>query len=119
MKHQWLYFGVLLGLILLVLISLGSGFWGGSSGNHWTEQMFRGVCHQIADRSFTVNGQPMAVNSRCFGIFSGMLAGWMMIPAIKKRMSGKKWPVWFLFFCRVPPNHRLFRQPVCCLGKYK
>ncbi len=95
---MWLYLGVLSGLILLVLISLGSGFWGGSPGNHWTEQMFQGVCHQIGDRSFTVNGQAMAVNSRCFGIFSGMLAGWMMIPAIKKQMAGKKWPVWFLLF---------------------
>jgi uncharacterized membrane protein len=98
MNYKWLYFGVLSALFLMMLTSLGSGFWGGTAGNHWTEQLYRGVCHQISDRSFTINGQPMAVNSRCFGIFSGMFAGWAFIPALKNKIAGKKWPIWFLLF---------------------
>ena len=98
MKNKALYAGVLIGLMLLVLFSLGSGLWGGTSGLHWTEQMFRGVCHQIPDRTFTFMGELMAVNSRCFGIFSGILAGWMLIPLLKDKVLEKKWPIACLLF---------------------
>jgi len=98
MKNKLLYVGVFIALILLVLLSLGSGLWGGSSGNHWTEQLFMGVCHQLPDRTFTFMGELMAVNTRCFGIFSGLLAGWGLIPVFSDKISGKKWPLACLLF---------------------
>lgn len=98
MKHRGLYLGVLSALTALVLFSLGSGLWGGSSGGHWTEQLFRGVCHQIPIRSFTFMGEPMAVNSRCFGVFTGLWTGWMLIPLLMRFTSEKKWPLFFLLF---------------------
>ena len=98
MKYKALYAGILLGLMLLVLFSLGSGLWGGSDGLHWTEQLFSGVCHQIPNRTFTFMGEFMAVNTRCFGIFSGLLAGWMLIPLLKDMISEKKWPLICLLF---------------------
>jgi len=98
MKYKALYAGVLVGLILLVLFSLGSGLWGGSNGLHWTEQLFSRVCHQIPNRTFTFMGELMAVNTRCFGIFSGLLAGWFLIPLLKDIISEKKWPFICLLF---------------------
>ena len=38
------------------------------------------VCHQIADRSFHIEGYPLAVCSRCFGIYSGYVLGLVVYP---------------------------------------
>ncbi len=98
MKYKLLYTGVLIALSLMVLFSLGSGIWGGEAGGHWTEQLFRGVCHQIPDRTFVFMGELMAVNTRCFGIFLGLLTGWGLIPLLKNRVFKKKWPLACLLF---------------------
>ena len=36
----------------------------------WQRQAFSGLCHQQTDRMFLLNGMPMAVCSRCLGIYS-------------------------------------------------
>ncbi|MEX0823326.1 MAG: DUF2085 domain-containing protein, partial [Balneolaceae bacterium] len=89
MQYKKLYGLLLLALMLLVLFSLGKGFWGdsGAVGAHWTEKLFYGVCHQIPERTFTINGSLMAVNTRCFGIFTGLFAGWLLIPVLKNRFQ--------------------------------
>lgn len=98
MRYKWLYTGVFAALFLLVLFSLGQGFWGsGNSSVHWTEKLFYGICHQIPERSFLFNGIPMAVNTRCFGIFAGLLAGWILIPLVKHATADARWPVWIFF----------------------
>ena len=38
------------------------------------------VCHQLDDRSFHIAGHPLAVCSRCFGIYVGYLAGLIVYP---------------------------------------
>lgn len=52
----------------------------------WQHQAFFNFCHQIPERSFWINGQPMAVCSRCIGIYSGFAAGWILLPlwSVKK-----------------------------------
>lgn len=93
MQHKWLYTGVLAALAALVLFSLGGGLWGGeATGRHWTHNLFQGICHQIPERSFHLNDMPMAVNSRCFGIFAGLFAAWAAIPFLTRRLSGNPWP---------------------------
>ena len=93
MQYKWLYAGVLAALAALVLFSLGGGFWGGeAAGRHWTQNLFQGICHQIPDRSFHLNDIPMAVNSRCFGIFTGLLAAWAAIPFMLRILSDNPWP---------------------------
>lgn len=97
MKHLWLYIGVLFSLILLVIFSLGGGIWGESvTLTHWTGEMFRGICHQNPERSFIVKGAYMAVNTRCFGIFTGLLAGWMLIPVFVFTTIKNNWALWVL-----------------------
>jgi uncharacterized membrane protein len=93
MQHKWLYGGVLIALGALVLLSLGGGFWGGETGSrHWTSNLFYGVCHQMPDRTFHLNEIPMAVNTRCFGIFAGLFAGWAAIPLLSRKLAGSPWP---------------------------
>ena len=102
MKSKGLYLGVLISLMFLVLFSLGGGFWGAQSTlGHWTGDLFRGICHQNPLRSFHLDGVQMAVNSRCFGVFIGLLCGWLAIPAFI-RMGIKKNPfLWYLLFAVV------------------
>lgn len=102
MKSKGLYLGVLISLMLLVLFSLGGGIWGAQSTiGHWTGDLFRGICHQNPLRSFHLDGVQMAVNSRCFGVFIGLLCGWLAIPAFI-RMGIKKNPfLWYLLFAVV------------------
>src|SRR5699024_9330561 len=77
MQNKSLYALTLSLSVLLVLIALGGGLWGQQSPwfLQWQHKLFHGLCHQIPERSFWINGQPMAVCSRCFGIYAGFLAG--------------------------------------------
>jgi uncharacterized membrane protein len=45
--------------------------------------LFAPVCHQIADRCFVLNGQPLAVCGRCLGIYAGFLAGLVLYPLVR------------------------------------
>ncbi len=84
-------------LFLLVIVSLGGAVWGAEQTiGHWTGNLLQGVCHQMPQRSFSINGVQMAVNTRCFGIFSGLLAGWLLIPLLIKVRPGKNWTLHFL-----------------------
>lgn len=97
MKSKALFIGVFISLLLMVLFSLGGGIWGAESTiGHWTGDLFRGICHQNPMRSFHLNGVQMAVNSRCFGVFAGLLTGWLAIP-VCIRLKLKKNPfLWYL-----------------------
>jgi uncharacterized membrane protein len=44
---------------------------------------FAPFCHQIAERSFRLFGQPLAVCARCIGIYAGFLAGAAAYPRIR------------------------------------
>jgi len=45
--------------------------------------LFSPVCHQIPSRCFHLFGHPMAVCSRCFGIYSGFLGGLLAYPLLR------------------------------------
>ncbi|TVQ01938.1 MAG: DUF2085 domain-containing protein [Balneolaceae bacterium] len=97
LKHFRFYFGVLISLVVMLFLSLGGGPWGAErSIGHWTGALFQNVCHQNPERSLLFSGVPMAVNSRCFGVFSGLLAGWLLIPALTRLTSKKPWELWLL-----------------------
>ena len=38
------------------------------------------ICHQLSDRSFHVMGESFGVCSRCFGVYFGILAGFLVYP---------------------------------------
>lgn len=88
MGNRTLYFSLLIALSLMVLFSLGGGVWGADPGSsHWTFRLFERICHQIPERSYSVFGSQMAVNSRCFGIFAGLWFMWLLIPVFVRMIK--------------------------------
>lgn len=45
------------------------------------------VCHQLPERSLWIQGHPMAVCARCFGIYFGYLAGTLFYPLARKPLE--------------------------------
>ncbi len=89
-----LFYGLPVGLSLFLLLSsAGGGVWGqeGAWITQWQHRIFQAVCHQAPDRSFWMGGQPMAVCSRCFGIYGGVFLGLLAGPLFTERRlwSGK------------------------------
>lgn len=81
-QNKGLYGGVALLSLLLVFVATGGGL-SGSEGywlTDWQHQTFRTLCHQDPARSFWINGKPMAVCSRCYGIYTGFFVFWLSIP---------------------------------------
>ena len=85
MTNRGLYVLVLVGLTLLLVVSMGNGlFQQPYSPDAWPYRLLRGVCHQIPERSFVVNGVQMAANARCFGIFAGLWGAWLILPLMNR-----------------------------------
>jgi uncharacterized membrane protein len=45
------------------------------------------VCHQIPERSIWIQGHPMAVCARCFGIYFGFFVGLLVYPLARRRLE--------------------------------
>lgn len=102
MSNKGLYSGLWVALLLILLFSMGGGVWGANSTiGHWTGDMFRNLCHQDPDRSFFINHLQMAVNSRCFGVFAGLLFGWTLIPVFVLSKFKKNPFLWLLFLALI------------------
>lgn len=86
MQNRNLYIGVSAAVIALVVTALGSGVFGyaGFGPLQWPYRLFEAFCHQDPARSFAIDGEPMAVCSRCFGIYSCFAAGWFLLPLISR-----------------------------------
>ncbi|MCS6989774.1 MAG: DUF2085 domain-containing protein [Chloroherpetonaceae bacterium] len=54
-------------------------------GNESFYALFRGVCHQRADRCFQLFGYPMAVCARCAFIYLGVAVGALSLPLMNER----------------------------------
>jgi uncharacterized membrane protein len=72
--------GLLVGMILLAPAGRAHG-WGVLSLVLY--QAFKPVCHQIAERSFHLEGFPLAVCARCTGLYAGLLAGLLAYPLLR------------------------------------
>lgn len=59
---------------------------------------FSKVCHQLSERSFFLAGHPLAVCSRCTGLYAGFTAAFLLYPlAISLRRTyapERKWLFW-------------------------
>ena len=91
-RHRSLYYGVLLISAFLFMAATGGGLWGteGFWISDWQHKAFRMLCHQDPSRSFQVSGVPMAVCSRCYGIYASFAIFWIAIPflgSLIKRVS--------------------------------
>lgn len=65
--------------------------------------LFGKLCHQIDNRCFFINGKPMLVCSRCFGIYSGTLVLFtMLIFSTKFRKIIEKLDFRFILLLALP-----------------
>jgi len=89
LSHKKLYLLVLLSSLAIVVVSLGGGMFqqGGFWMDHWQHKAFRGICHQDPQRSFWLNGTPMAVCTRCFGIYSSFASAWLLFPLVMGQLT--------------------------------
>jgi uncharacterized membrane protein len=53
---------------------------GAGAASSFLYACFSPICHQIPERSFHLHGFPLAVCSRCLGIYAGFLAGLAFYP---------------------------------------
>lgn len=60
------------------------------------------LCHQFSDRSFHVEGEPFAVCSRCFGVYAGLLIGFVSYPFWRRIETVDPLPRVWLFLSIIP-----------------
>lgn len=65
-------------------------------------KFFGFLCHQIPERSFHILEHQLAVCSRCFGVYFGLLAGLLIYPAIRGIEVIEPLPRLWLFASMVP-----------------
>ena len=63
---------------------------------------FSYLCHQIPERSFHIENHSFAVCSRCFGVYFGLLAGFIIYPFFRVIEETKPLPRFWLFLSLVP-----------------
>lgn len=86
-------------LILLAPIAKANGFTSVASPIY---TFFSYICHQIPARSFYIDGEPFGVCSRCFGVYFGLLLGFVVYPLWRRIDETEPIPRIWLFLSLVP-----------------
>ena len=63
---------------------------------------FSFICHQLPERSFHVEGEKFAVCSRCFGVYFGLLLGFLIYPLWRSIDEIDPLPRFWLFLSLIP-----------------
>jgi uncharacterized membrane protein len=98
--NLYLKFAVFFAAVASVTIATGPGLFGATDMMDWFASwqrfLFMGTCHQLPDRSYLISGIPMAVCSRCYGLYWGLLAGLPLVLMIPSRFHLRKPALLFL-----------------------
>lgn len=86
-------------LILLAPIAEANGF---SSVSSPVYKFFSFLCHQMPERSFHLENHAFAVCARCFGVYSGLLAGFAAYPIFRSIENIEPLPRFWLFLSIIP-----------------
>lgn len=70
--------------------------------SHPIYSFFSYLCHQIPERSFHIENHSFAVCSRCFGVYFGLLAGFVIYPFFRSIEETEPLPRFWLFLSLVP-----------------
>jgi len=83
-QNRKLYLGVALLSAGVVIAASGGGLFGSETYwiSDWQHRLFQKLCHQDPARSFRIAGTPMAVCSRCFGIYASFATAWFAMPLL-------------------------------------
>jgi uncharacterized membrane protein len=63
---------------------------------------FSYLCHQMPDRSFHIVGEQFGVCSRCFGVYAGLVAGFVIYPLWRRADEIEPLSKIWLFLSLVP-----------------
>lgn len=87
--------------LLIVLAPVGESF-GSTSFSGAIYKFYGFLCHQMAERSFHVFEHHFAVCSRCFGVYFGLVAGFLIYPFIRNIEEIEPFPRIWLFLSLIP-----------------
>jgi uncharacterized membrane protein len=90
---------VWVGLIVLAPIAKAGGYAAISSPIYG---LFHYICHQMPARSLHVEGEQFAVCSRCFGVYFGLLLGFVVYPLWRRIDDIEPLPRFWLFLSMIP-----------------
>ncbi len=85
--------------IVLTPVAKANGFTGISTPIY---HFYSYICHQIPDRSFYVEGAQFGVCSRCFGVYFGILFGFVIYPLWRRIDEIEPLPRFWLFLSLIP-----------------
>ena len=58
------------------------------------------ICHQISERSFHIHDDKLAVCARCFGVYAGILLGFLFYPFFRSLSDIRPLPkIWLILSC--------------------
>lgn len=86
-------------VIVLAPVAKINGFAGISAPLY---KFFSYICHQLSERSFHIEGEQFAVCSRCFGVYFGLFAGFVIYPLWRKIDEVEPLPRFWLFLSLIP-----------------
>jgi uncharacterized membrane protein len=86
-------------LILLAPLAEANNFTNISSPIY---KAFSFLCHQIPSRTFHIENHAFAVCTRCFGVYSGLLLGFVVYPFLRRIEEIEPLPRVWLFLSLVP-----------------
>lgn len=86
-------------LILLAPLAEMNGWTGVSDPVY---KFFSFLCHQIPERSFHLEDHRLAVCTRCFGVYFGLLLGFIVYPFVRPIEEIEPLPRVWLFLALVP-----------------
>jgi uncharacterized membrane protein len=76
---------------------------------------FSPICHQIPERSFFINGHPLAVCARCTGIYAGFFLGLLIYPFHKIPGDFNAPPIRVLWIAALPTASEWLLSHTCGL----
>jgi len=86
-------------LILVPPIAKANGYTNFSTPLY---SFFSFICHQMPDRSFHIEGEKFGVCSRCFGVYFGLVTGFLVYPLWRRIDSIEPISRIWLFLSLVP-----------------
>ena len=102
-KKAWMLgFALVITWALLIILAPAADAFGIKSVSGPIYSFFSVLCHQIPDRSFHFFHHPFAVCSRCFGVYFGLVLGFIIYPFIKRIEETEPFPRIWLFLSLVP-----------------
>ena len=96
---------VLLFVFLWVLLIVSAPVAAANGINGFAEPLYNFygyICHQIPERSFYALGHQFAVCSRCFGVYFGLLAGFLIYPLFRPLNETEPFPRFWLMLAGLP-----------------